>query len=412
MSDGIQSHLSLTNLSFTLLASFMAILVSLTICVSAFASSFYTVNVQADGKTKQVNTIQRDYHKILEKANVPVHSGDKIQLDQFHPGTDADLGNTIKVARPKTVTIKDDGETVGTIQAAGEVKDALKTAKVHVRDTDELNYPTNKDLQNGLEIQVTRSFPVFLKADGETYSIDTTGKTVADVIAEFDIDIGDHDIVTPSLQSKVSPGTSIKIGRVSYKTTTKEEIAKYDTKIKQDSSLKAGQSKTEQKGKNGKKLVTYRQKFIDGKFDSQEKIDEKITKKPITEIIRQGTVPTNGIQSSFQKSVTLDSSGKPVNAIATFTGKASAYCAGTITASGMRARKGVVAVNPRQIPYGSQLYIASPDGSYVYGYAVAGDTGGFVHNGSGRMVDLRMNSNAECRQFGVRTMVIYVLKWG
>ncbi len=70
---------------------------------------------------------------------------------------------------------------------------------------------------------------------------------------------------------------------------------------------------------------------------------------------------------------------------------------------------GRVAVDPDQIPYGTKLYIVSSDGRYVYGYAVAADTGGFVWNGSGTTVDLYMNTYSECMSFGRRTVEIYVL---
>ena len=75
------------------------------------------------------------------------------------------------------------------------------------------------------------------------------------------------------------------------------------------------------------------------------------------------------------------------------------------------ARRGLVAVNPKQIPYGSKLYIVADDGT-VYGYCTAADTGGFVTNGSGTLVDLYMDSYGECTQWGKRNVTIYVISWG
>ena len=43
-----------------------------------------------------------------------------------------------------------------------------------------------------------------------------------------------------------------------------------------------------------------------------------------------------------------------------------------------------------------------------YGYAIAADTGGFVKKGK-FTVDLFMNSESECVQWGARDVVIYVL---
>lgn len=39
---------------------------------------------------------------------------------------------------------------------------------------------------------------------------------------------------------------------------------------------------------------------------------------------------------------------------------------------------GHIAVNPKQFPYGTELYIVSLDGKFVYGYCMAADTGGFA----------------------------------
>ena len=77
-----------------------------------------------------------------------------------------------------------------------------------------------------------------------------------------------------------------------------------------------------------------------------------------------------------------------------------------ITASGMKAGVGVVAVDRRVIPLGTKLYIEAVDGSWVYGVAIAGDTGGAI---KGNRIDLFFNTKAECMQFGKKAARIYIL---
>ena len=77
-----------------------------------------------------------------------------------------------------------------------------------------------------------------------------------------------------------------------------------------------------------------------------------------------------------------------------------------ITASGMQARVGVVAVDRRVIPLGTRLYIEAVDGSWVYGEAIAGDTGGAI---KGNRIDLFFNTKAECMQFGKKAARVYIL---
>ena len=68
----------------------------------------------------------------------------------------------------------------------------------------------------------------------------------------------------------------------------------------------------------------------------------------------------------------------------------------------------MVAVDPRVIPYGTEWYIVSADGSYVYGYAIAGDTGGACRSGK-VIADVFLDTYDACTRYGRRNMNVYVL---
>jgi len=70
---------------------------------------------------------------------------------------------------------------------------------------------------------------------------------------------------------------------------------------------------------------------------------------------------------------------------------------------------GLVAVNPRVIPYGSLLYIRSACGVFNYGYALAADTGGDLMRGV-IDIDLFYNTRFEAIQHGSRRVEIFVLR--
>jgi 3D (Asp-Asp-Asp) domain-containing protein/peptidoglycan hydrolase CwlO-like protein len=71
------------------------------------------------------------------------------------------------------------------------------------------------------------------------------------------------------------------------------------------------------------------------------------------------------------------------------------------TATGLRARKGIVAVDPRLIPLGTKLYIEG------YGQALAADTGGWI---KGDRVDLCFDSLDECYRYGRRKIYVYLVE--
>jgi 3D (Asp-Asp-Asp) domain-containing protein/peptidoglycan hydrolase CwlO-like protein len=72
-----------------------------------------------------------------------------------------------------------------------------------------------------------------------------------------------------------------------------------------------------------------------------------------------------------------------------------------ITATGLRARKGIVAVDPRVIPLGTKLFIPG------YGEALAADTGGWIKNDR---IDLCFESLEECFRFGRRKIRVYLVE--
>jgi len=72
-----------------------------------------------------------------------------------------------------------------------------------------------------------------------------------------------------------------------------------------------------------------------------------------------------------------------------------------ITAIGLKARKGIVAVDPKIIPLGTRLYIPG------YGEALAADTGGWIKGGR---IDLCFETLQECFGYGRRKIKIYLIE--
>ncbi len=101
-------------------------------------------------------------------------------------------------------------------------------------------------------------------------------------------------------------------------------------------------------------------------------------------------------EEDYSESPTID--GYSYSNVITCT--AYAYVAGGYGASGNPAVYGTCAVDPSVIPLGTRLYIEG------YGFAIANDTGGNI---VGCTVDLVMDTTAECYNWGVRTVNVYIL---
>ena len=121
---------------------------------------------------------------------------------------------------------------------------------------------------------------------------------------------------------------------------------------------------------------------------------------------------TSGVPMSelaLPASLQFDENGAPTEYLYYIDGYATAYSGGGLTSTGTTVYQGCVAVDPREIPYGTEMWIVSLDGKYVYGYCRAEDTGGFIYWTNGATVDLYMHSESDCDEWGYRGVRIYVL---
>jgi 3D (Asp-Asp-Asp) domain-containing protein len=85
--------------------------------------------------------------------------------------------------------------------------------------------------------------------------------------------------------------------------------------------------------------------------------------------------------------------------------RATAYCQHGKTSDGVRARRGVVAADPRVLPMGTRLRIVGPGRAYAGTYRVV-DRGSGV---KGREIDIFMPSCREAARFGRRDVDVKVL---
>ena len=78
-----------------------------------------------------------------------------------------------------------------------------------------------------------------------------------------------------------------------------------------------------------------------------------------------------------------------------------------LTSIGLKVGDGIIAVDPKEIAYGSLLWL---HGEGVSLYGVAGDTGSAMRKG--RVLDVFMFSNEEAKEFGRKKLQVEVIKIG
>ncbi len=259
------------------------------------------------------------------------------------------------------------------------------------------------------EIVIERGMDIAVTVDGVTRTISLTNGTVADALKKAGITLSENDILSVPQETVLTEGLTVNVDRVTFEERTETKAIAFGTTSYETASYSKGKKVVEVNGVNGEKKLVYRDRLVNGEVVESELVEEIVTKAPVDEVVAIGTYVKPAVNVNASAGTIAGLSYSKV-----LTGKATAYTnenglAGKYTSTGMLAQVGVVAVNPNVIPYGTKLYITTADGSYTYGYAVAGDTGGFIYSHPDTIVDLFMNTAAECYAFGRRDIVVYVL---
>lgn len=374
----------------------------------------YTVDIIDDGVAQEVRTVKTNAEDILEQFNIELTAEDRLDTSAF-TGED---GSKLVISRVHNVTVINKGEEIA-VRTAGTAADAVRAAGIELTDRDNLDCRADAALTEGMQIRILYGHNVTITADGKTATYDVQGDTVADALKSAGITLGENDETSPAADTALTSGMAIKVGRVTYKERSVEnETIPYETVEQETDSLYKGETEIETEGQDGARNVVYRDKLVDGVVTESTVISEEILTEPVDEVKLIGTkkkykdikLKTNTPISGFETPdwIQFDENGQPTNYKGIIEGRAAAYTGGGRTSTGKTAQPGYIAVDPDQIPYGTEMYIVSLDGSYVYGYCIAADTGGFA--GQGRFtVDLYMNTLSECYQWGSRMVRIYIL---
>ncbi len=263
---------------------------------------------------------------------------------------------------------------------------------------------------DGERMQVLRAYTVDVTADGETRQIVTTGATSAELLAQLGITYDDNDILTPAADEIVPEGTALTLQRVEYQEYTEDVVIPAEVEEIPSSLFYRSQDDvlTLQEGSDGLDTVTWRDIYIDGQWSEKVEIDRQTQVEMVPEIIK--TYGEDVPVSCYTGPEVVD--GVPVEGVVeTYTGQRSTGYSASATAKGASGRRliyGSVAVNPSVIPYGTLLYITSDDGSFVYGYAYAADTGTAMMTGHA-FIDLYYETYAESVENAVIPVTVYVI---
>ena len=275
----------------------------------------------------------------------------------------ATLGVTAANLRLTYVTDSNGARQVLLTDADASPAQVMHLSGIRSEEGDEVYYTAFSG--NLASLNIERAFSVSITADGQEYPVKLVFGTVADALERAGITLEGDDYTEPALDHVVTAGSKIVVHRVDYEERVETQAIPYDTQYVYTSLYfrNTGRTTTVQHGAAGQQTLT-------------------------------GADGTTNAPTSYSK---------------VLTGKATGYYSRTGKgSSGLGLGYGTVAVDPDVIPYGTKLYITSTDGKFVYGYAVATDTGIAVQKGQ-ILVDLFYETYAESVINGAIQVNVYVV---
>jgi uncharacterized protein YabE (DUF348 family) len=321
-----------------------------------------------------LNTEKRVPAELLAEAGIAFAPTDQFLVEgiRYPPERMLPPGvNTLQIRRSVAVRLVTPGGRQELVTAARTVTEALHDAGIQLYATDFIDPPADMPLSEGLEITYRPAQELTVTRGSRSLTIRSSARTVGAALAGAGIPLVGLDYSIPAETEALPTDGQVRVVRVSESVQLIQKPIPFETETTSSPEVELGTQEIVQPGENGLAIARTRIRYEDGQEVSRIVEDESVVRPPQTRIVNTGTrvvVNTASVDGvtieywrAFEMYATIYS---PCNS---GTGSCSYG-----TASGQRAGKGVVAVDPAMYSFlqGQRIYVPG------YGFAVIGDVGG------------------------------------
>ncbi len=288
-----------------------------------------------------------------------------------------------KVVSYKEISIQDEDSQLSVKTEASTVGEALLEADILVRLADKVTPPLGEWINDGGAIAIDRANLYMLLVEGEYIEFYSHYTKTIDIISSAGFNLLGLDKSIPGPNEILEPGDLVEVVRVTEEIVVEADQLAYEVVWQGTEDLEIDQKSLLSPGVPGIMTREIRVRLENG-LESDREISEWVSQAPINEVMGYGTrteirsIDTPDGSKEYWRVVRMR-----VSAYTPFSaGKPPDHPGYGITASGVQAGKGVVAIDPKIVPFRSSVYVPG------YGIGFAGDTGGGV---KGRWIDLGFN---------------------
>ena len=330
-----------------------------------------TVRVNDSGQTRQLRTTRRDPLPILASVGIALGEKDRVWVN----GAPANIESLpawtvpalrIDIRRAAQLRIYDDGAESIILSAADAIGDALREAGIELGAGDLASLPLDTPLEAAIELRITRAMQVAIRVDGREIAARTQADSVAQLLDELEIALGELDYTRPEGDASIRAGMDIEVLRVTIEEeVAREEIPPGDVEYRPDPNTPLDQGSELQEAQPGIHETVTRVRYENGLEVGRDTGEAQLVQEARNEIRGYGTkaiaLGTIAGREYWRKVCMYATSYHPAS-----------NSGNTQTATGATLRKGIVArkINSRILPLRGDVYVAG------YGLANVADQGG------------------------------------
>jgi uncharacterized protein YabE (DUF348 family) len=342
--------------------------------VSCQPQSHPTLTILDGEQIHTLTTTERTPAKLLAEAGITLTPADQVLGNGLPLPLEQPLPlefHTLQIRRAVTVTlITPEGEQ-SLVTTAKTVGGALYAAGIQLYAVDYLDPPADMLISADMAITYRPSQVLTITTTSTTLQIRSSARTISAALAGAGIPLEGLDYSLPAESEALPVDGQVRVVRVSESVQLIQKSIPFETETVSSPNVELGQQEIVQPGQEGLAIARTRIRYEDGQEASRIVEEESVVRPPQTRIINTGTKIV--INTATVDGVTLEY-WRAYEMYATIYSPCNSGTAGCSygTASGLRAGKGVVAVDPSMYSYlqGQRVYIPG------YGYGVIGDTGG------------------------------------
>lgn len=190
-----------------------------------------------------------------------------------------------------SITLIDDRSTFAIPHTQAQtVEQLLQEYQIELDDHDSISPPLKELITSGDTIILSRGKKITLLADQSEEEFYTIHYTIKEALQERNIAIDPFDIISPPLPSALSEEETITIVRVRVAEETRTKKIPFATVANTDDKLGWREKKVTQEGLSGMKEIIERVSYHDDTEVGREVISEEVVKNPTDEIVTEGTL--------------------------------------------------------------------------------------------------------------------------